>query len=845
MRAKIGQAALGPSSVTASTATGQDFDAAVKAAQSAEDRAEWDTAIKAWSSVRACFPNRTEGYDGGIRCLSATQRTAECDTLYGDANRQFPEIARYAIDFAWLAHHRKDWSAAVDRWRSVTARFPGHGDLGEAASLSAAGRWAEADQVLEVAIVQDPSHQGYRVAYAHQAQQRGDLNRAIDRWQTVRDLFPEERHAYLFAAWCLRDTGRVQEGEVLLATALEIIPYDKAIAVEFARWGTSAQSWKEAFARWRLVTERFSDDPSGFLEAVKCLESAGDLDEADTLLDETRKRFPENTQIATAYAQVAERRQDWAAAITRWTALSAQSPDDPSVYRGLATALRNLGQTAEAKTVLENAATRLSNDAVYTDLAREAEAQGDWPEAERCWQRCITINPLSLQSHNGLAEALRRQDRQDEADAAIVRATTYMPNEGSLVHTLARRCEEKGDWAKTEHYWRRFIELNAGIGWAYVGLALAVRRQDREREADAIVSRARELLPNDGTILEELIRQRREQADLPALLELSTEAAVKLPHLAFGHVNRVHCLRLMNRLEEAEAVAMTLQAQFPEQPIGHLEQAQIAMDAGRHEEAGKLWLAVSTRFPDDPYVRHHVFQAELTLAEHGIALGPVAAAPTGSREIDPRELMLHFESFGGTSNGCEFGLVQRAFNAEPLGLLRWAFIHPDTLAFAIRSEFDGVGLPENTKIIGEFGREGDYVTTDSRFYMQTHTFIPQSQVLTDDVKQKIYNRQQFLAREMRDEIAACEKIFVYKNAQRKLMPEELSEIVTAMRVYGDSWLLYVTVQEAGKPDGHVEVSIPGLMIGYISHFNNDTTNIATDSWLRICRNAFALWQTLK
>ena len=46
---------------------------------------------------------------------------------------------------------------------------------------------------------------------------------------------------------------------------------------------------------------------------------------------------------------------------------------------------------------------------------------------------------------------------------------------------------------------------------------------------------------------------------------------------------------------------------------------------------------------------------------------------------DARAIVTQFESLGGTGHGCEFGLFQRHFGAEPLGLLRWADLSPELL----------------------------------------------------------------------------------------------------------------------------------------------------------------------
>ena len=67
-----------------------------------------------------------------------------------------------------------------------------------------------------------------------------------------------------------------------------------------------------------------------------------------------------------------------------------------------------------------------------------------------------------------------------------------------------------------------------------------------------------------------------------------------------------------------------------------------------------------------------------------------AALPPGVATALP-DLFLQFESMG---HNCEFGLVQRHFGAEPLGLLRWNAISVEDVILGIEQQFEGVGNPE-------------------------------------------------------------------------------------------------------------------------------------------------------
>jgi hypothetical protein len=211
-----------------------------------------------------------------------------------------------------------------------------------------------------------------------------------------------------------------------------------------------------------------------------------------------------------------------------------------------------------------------------------------------------------------------------------------------------------------------------------------------------------------------------------------------------------------------------------------------------------------------------------------------------------REVVTQFESLGGTLQGCEFGLLQRAFGAEPLGLLRWTEMAPKNVIDALEAELEGVGLPENTELGVHQTPDGpEYFTTDKRFLMSMHTFMRETEISHDKMYALCCRRLQFLREKLLADLRDGTKIFVYKITWRLLQPEELDRMHAALRRYGNNTLLYVQRALPDKPHGTVELIKPGLLMGYIDRFSVSATgeNLgqATESWAPICRRALELW----
>ena len=148
------------------------------------------------------------------------------------------------------------------------------------------------------------------------------------------------------------------------------------------------------------------------------------------------------------------------------------------------------------------------------------------------------------------------------------------------------------------------------------------------------------------------------------------------------------------------------------------------------------------------------------------------------------ELMFDLKSLG---DNCEFGVVQRYYGAEPLGLLRFTSTPSKLLIAALNNGFAGVGDPENTTLITH---QGDYVSGDKRYHMVMHTFIPD---IGDDRNKRLLSvcrRIRFLREKLLQDLKDAEKIFVY-SCREVLNESEIRELRSALLRYGDNRLLFV------------------------------------------------------
>nr|WP_321986024.1 hypothetical protein [uncultured Lichenicoccus sp.] len=219
------------------------------------------------------------------------------------------------------------------------------------------------------------------------------------------------------------------------------------------------------------------------------------------------------------------------------------------------------------------------------------------------------------------------------------------------------------------------------------------------------------------------------------------------------------------------------------------------------------------------------------LAGLDLSLGTALAA--GQRS--DAELMLLFENIG---DNCEFGLVQRHFGAEPVGLLRFAGLGDAyRLIRLLDDDFGRLGEPGSlrTIVVG-----GEYWIQDRIYGVAYHTFRYQHDSDAADVLRDNEAKTRYLARKLREDLEDGEKIFVYKRAVTQ-DPHEVLALHAALNRFGAACrLLWVTPEDDAHRPGDVEWVSDRLLRGTLRTISLSNANDFDPAlWLLLCRSAAA------
>jgi hypothetical protein len=221
------------------------------------------------------------------------------------------------------------------------------------------------------------------------------------------------------------------------------------------------------------------------------------------------------------------------------------------------------------------------------------------------------------------------------------------------------------------------------------------------------------------------------------------------------------------------------------------------------------------------------------------AAGGVAEAARFCTALAPDDLVTQFESLG---HNCEFGLVQRALGAEPLGLLRFAAILPHHLLRGMDTGFDGLGERARLRVFTERNRaREEYLVRDDAYGIHFHTNLFVGDAEPGQVADKLAVHLQFLRRKFEERLAQG-GLFVLQHQTVRSVAQALP-ILNLLRSHGPGVLLYV-IEDKTVPSGTVVQERADLFRGHIDNlppmYEADTINVP--GWVSLCANTYRMWR---
>lgn len=557
-------------------------------------------------------------------------------------------------------------------------------------------------------------------------------------------------------------------------------------------FGAHGRDWSAAAQAWETYRLHFPDDPDGFIFGTLALREGGRLAEAEALADGVMRVFPDQARLFVERAFICFFTRDWPEARRRFAQIRKSFPGEREAYIRGAEIARNMGQPEEALQLMEAGVRQLAHDkALLEDYARLAERLADPARAAAAWSE-HRDRYAEEQAFIGQARGLANLGDPASADTLLAGATELFPDAVPIQVEAARMAVRRGDRPGTVRRWTPFI------GHPEHGTEAASRLKDAERFMAASMRGADAAAGALGPNLEDLLSK--------TWTLRFRSGQVLAQGLAFGRggdlrnhygVERRWAVRRGSicLLDENDDVTTT----FTTTERG---------DDGKWRLMGRDWI-------------HPTAESWFVLEEQRPTIGTVLTA---------------FESLG---DNCEFGLVQRFYRAEPLGLLRFNWTDYDQLLAALSSNFAVLDTPDCVRITrGADGELTGHVDA-YRFFYHTHRYNTDIDIPAFEKAEAV--RLRYLADILIETIEDGAKIFIRKGESAAEL-DKILRLHDCMKRIGDCTLLWVTVADGAHPAGTVEMIGTGLLRGYIERFApyEAAARAMFDSWAEICSRAHQL-----
>ena len=702
---------------------------------------------------------------------------------------------------------------------------------------------------------------GHRAAWDHAAATHPDP--AIAARAFLQTLVPAGLPATSPFAEVLKRTYPEASWPYMALTAAAAASKDRAVTLVHAR---------EAYAR-------FPDLPEAARALLDALAATSRFEEADALAAELAPRLDGQEWFVRTALNLSRRHTDHERTLAYANRIIELAPATPQGYAAASQALRALGRAGEADDVAARGLQACPNaPALLTEAAHTAQSAGNLDLAYSRWAALRTLQPTSPDGYLGAIKLSINQQQPDVTRTLLEEALDAFPEDRKLRVTAARNAIRGLLWAEATAHWDALLAsapddpaLALEAVTSFIGPRLG--RRQRMPKVFKQLAAHHERFPNYGSAYAAHIDALREVGRLEEAETHGQEWRARFPH----HQDlAIACARV------AEEQGRSLDATAILKPLRARSQPTLAMDTAylralslsfQDEEAEQVCEQALVRYPQnmriiDQYValatRRGDFEDAASRAERLVAEFPQnaaiarlsrrlnalrdgadsPAAEPAPADAGPAAFFARFESLGATTAGCEFGLVQRRFGAEPLGLLRWGNMPVEGLTRALQQRFEGFGQAENTRIVVQraSANHKEYFLYDDSYSYWGHTFIKADDAPADVVLKQSLRRLTFLRGKLLEDMDQGDKVFVFKMT-KDAGEEALLALYAALSAYGTCTLLCVTLEDAAHKRGTLEMVRPGLFLGRAAMFmdagSGEERGIDTDLWRSFCEDVMA------
>ncbi len=323
-----------------------------KLARQRGDRAE---ALAYFEAAAKADPQNAWARCDAAAMLHELARPGEAEAIYKSVLEADPKHVGALSGLGHQAKERGEKAAALSHFEAAVAADPGNPWVrcDAADLLRDLGRHDDAEAMFKSVIETHPEHGNALTVLGRLARQRRDRAGALGYFEAAAKVDPQSPWVRCDFTNILRELSRFGEAETMLKAVLET---DKDHVGALTGLGHIARQRDELdVARGYFETAVKADpkNPDLRCELATVLRETSRHDEAESMLKAVIETHPQHAAALTGLGHLARQREDRSATLRWFEAAMAADPDDISIRVEFARALRQQGEFARARQIIE------------------------------------------------------------------------------------------------------------------------------------------------------------------------------------------------------------------------------------------------------------------------------------------------------------------------------------------------------------------------------------------------------------------------------------------------------------------------------------------------------------
>ncbi len=333
--------------------------------------------------------------------------------------------------------------------------------------------------------------------------ERHEASLEIADWLVAED--PENMRGYFAQARAYEQLGKMDEAEAALRVALDQSPNSLSVYAALARFYRDRSDREGEIGVYRDVLLEYPHHRATLAALADALIATSRSAEAREVLEELVRHHPADARSAIRLALLEFDAGDHASAADRFERALADSPEDYEIAYFLGVLRQRMDRVDEALRAFEKIPASHGRYAdARSQIAAIFEQRGDLERALAQAQIALEAEPTRpLEFY---VARLRSKTGDLEGAIAMLEARlAETPDDDDLLYNIGMLYGEAGRFDDALRYMHLSIEKNPDNASAlnYIGYTWA-ERGERLDEAESLITRARDLRPDDGYITDSL-----------------------------------------------------------------------------------------------------------------------------------------------------------------------------------------------------------------------------------------------------------------------------------------------------------------------------------------------------